>query len=163
MCVRDSTRFWWAPVQIDRCVRVYIYRHICIQLSRRPIYCRSRTRVNSGAVGRAVSVVGEGCGKKGHIPLKITLMSGKGWGTAVLCYHPSSRPPPPPPSQPNQLAATPRIYAAPPHRKRNAWVFLSTFGHRRHLCRARMRRQDSCFILGPPHKTASLAPPPRDG
>lgn len=58
-------------------------------------------------------------------------MSGKGWGT-ILCYHPSSHSPP----HPNQPAATPRIYTAPLHRKRNAWVFLSTFGHRRHLYRA---------------------------
>jgi len=81
--------------------------------------------------------------KKGHIPLKIMLMSGKGWA-GVLCYHPVSRPLLPSPS--NQPPATPRIYTSTLNRKRNAWVFLSTFGRHRHLYQACMRR-NSCFIL----------------
>jgi len=59
--------------------------------------------MNIGVVVWVVAVVSKRCGKKGHIPLKITLMSEKGRGPnlfyrpasalpSLYTYHPSAAP-----------------------------------------------------------------------
>lgn len=137
MCVRDSTRFW--------CVYT-MYRYICIQLSRWPIYCCSKTRGWTSVPSCWWCWWWQGVWKKRSHSFKNNVDEWERVGGRTLLSSWVSPSPHPPSHLTSHQPAHQEIYTSPLNRKRNAWVFLSTFGRHRHLHRSCMRR-NSCFIL----------------